>query len=73
VVEQVDPFSGSDLDVVDPSPRPTFLDQLGLVESLMISAQRVVERGADGAERGLDAGSGEPFAVGQRHVLRPVA
>lgn len=72
MVEPVDPFCGGDLDLVDASPQPLLLDQLGLVEAVDGLGQRVVERRPDRADAGRDPGGGEPFTVGERGVLRPV-
>ena len=58
-IEPVDPFGGGDLDLVHGAPGPLGPDQLGLVEPVDGLSQRVVERRADSADRGQDAGLGE--------------
>ena len=69
VVEPVDPLGGGDLDVVDALPRPSRLDQFGLVETVDRLCKGIVERVADRPHRGGDAGLGQPLAVAQRRVL----
>ena len=70
VVEPVDPFQGGDLDVVGGAPRPSRFDQFGLVEAVDRLGQRVVVAVAGGPDRGVDAGLGESFGVGDGGVLR---
>ena len=70
MVEPVDPLGGGQLDLLDGPPGLARFDQLGLVEAVDGLGQRVVIGAADGADRGLDAGFGEPLGEPDRRVLR---
>ena len=59
------------LDCLDGAPGPARFDQLGLVQAVDGLGQRVVIGAADGADRGLDPGFGEPLGEPDRRVLRP--
>ena len=59
VVEPVDPFEGSELDVLGRGPGGAPVDDLGLVEAIDGLGQGVVEGIANGADRRLDAGLGQ--------------
>ena len=57
------------LDRIESPPRSSHVVHFGLVERDDRLGQRVVVRVADAADRGLDAGRGEPLGVTARHVL----
>jgi hypothetical protein len=63
-----------DLDVLEGPPRPTPVDDLGLVEAVDGLGQRVVVAVADAADGRLDPGFGRPLGVFYGHLLAsPVA
>jgi hypothetical protein len=55
VVEPVDPFERGELDSFEGSPRPTLMDDLGLVETADRLGQSIVIAVADAADRRFDA------------------
>jgi hypothetical protein len=69
MVEPVHPFQGRELDGVEVLPRPTPMDDLGLVEPVDGLGERVVIAVADAADRGLDARFRQPLGVANGDVL----
>ncbi len=70
VVEPRDPLQRRRLDRLARLLRPAPVDDLGLEQSVDGLGQPVVVAVAGGADRGLDAGFGQAFAVADRDVLR---
>lgn len=69
IVEPVDPFQCRELDGLERPPRPTSMDDLGLVETVDGLGQSVVVTVADAAHRRLDTGVGRALGVFDRYVL----
>jgi hypothetical protein len=68
-VEPVNPFEGGELDGLEGTPQSAPMDQLDLEETDDDFSKGIVVRIADTADRGFDAGLGEPLRVADRHVL----
>jgi len=69
VVEPVDVAEGGQLDLLSGAPGAAGLDQFGLVQADYRFGQGVVVGVADGADRGLDAGGGQPVGERDRRIL----
>ena len=69
IVEPVNPFQRRVLHGVGGSPGPASVDHFGFVEADDGLGQRVVVGVANAADRGLDAGVGEPLGAADRQVL----
>src|SRR3954468_14808544 len=69
VVEPVDPFERGELHRLEGPPGTAPVDHLGLVEAVDGLREGVVKAVADAADRGLNAGLGQPFGVADRDVL----
>ena len=74
MVEPVDVFERGVLHVVEAPPWAAMANQLGLVQPVERLGEGVVVAVAARADRGHDAGLGQPLAVADGQVLRaPVA
>ena len=70
IIKPIDPFQGGVLDGLEVSPRSASMDDLGLVPTF----DRLGEGVVAAADRGLEAGLGQSFAVFDREVLHaPIA
>ena len=69
VVVPVDVVQGGEFDLLSDALRPAGLDQFGLVQADYRFGQGVVVGVADGADRGLDAGGGQPVGERDRRIL----
>ena len=69
MVEPVDPFERGVFDCLERPPRPTPMNDLGLVKAIDRLGQGVVIAVADAADRRFDASFGKPFGVFDRDVL----
>lgn len=70
VIEPVDPLERGELDSLEGSPRPTPMDDLGLVKPVDGLSEGIVVAVANAADGGFDPGFGEPLAVSNADVLR---
>ena len=69
IVEPVHPFEGSELDILEASPRPPLSDHLRFVEADDRLGESIVVAVADASDGGRDPGLGEALAVFDRDVL----
>ena len=69
IVEPVDPFQRRELDGLERPPRPTSMDDLGLVETVDGFGESIVLGISDTADRRLDAGLSQALGVFDRDVL----
>src|SRR5690606_18708091 len=70
VVEPIDPFQCSELDVLNVAPGTATMNDLGLVQSVDRLSQGAIVGVASAADRRLDAAFSEPLAITNRQVLR---
>lgn len=70
MVEPSDPFQCCQFDGFPGFPRRAAMDQLGLVQAIDRLGQGVVVTVATAADRRLDAGFGQAFAIADADVLR---
>ena len=71
VVEPVDIISRGSGHVIDATPRPPGLDQLGLVEAIDGFRESIIVSVADYPDRRCYSFPGEPFSEPQRRILAP--
>lgn len=69
VVEPVDPLERCELDGFEVSPRPTPMNDLGLVKPVDRFCERVVIGVAYAPDRGVDACFCQPLGIANGHVL----
>ena len=70
MVEPRNPFEGCQFHGFQGPPGYAAVDDFGLLEPVDCLGQRVVVAVALAADRGLDAGLGQPLALADRDVLR---
>src|SRR4030095_6733043 len=74
VVEPIDPFEGSVLDLVEMTPGTTVMNDLGLKQSDDRLSEGIVVRVADAAHRWFDACLRQALRITNRQILTaPVA
>ena len=71
IVKPVNPFQRRVLDGIECAPRSARVDHFGLEQADDGLGERVVVGVADAADRGLDAGLGQPLGVADRQVWQP--
>ena len=69
LIGRLRPFERGVFDRVERPPRPTPMNDLGLVKAIDRLGQGVVIAVADAADRRFDASFGKPFGVFDRDVL----
>ena len=69
VVEPIHPFEGSELPCLGMAPGAAPADHLSLEQADDRLGESIVEAVADAADRGLDAGVGQPLGVADRDIL----